>query len=1026
MLGLSSILLLSALLTAAPAGTMPEAASPLGLLGVTGATELPALRTEFSRTYDLHNGQYLAEIFAVPIHEQGPGGMWLPVDADTTDSVFPQNADWWTGHVQRQNSTGDVKQNNDLYFRGGNAASHDKRQAWIKFDLSGINDSGVVNATGLVYYCYSIDAAGGPTTLIRVVNVDPVPATATQLWTAITTGDSASMRASHGTGWVLRPLNQTGVNAVRNGLANNWVAFGIHEPETDNSRWGHAYGYFPRSTAPRMYVTYTPPPPPPDIGVTGIVAPTGTVDTGAMVYPQATWHNYHSAAYGFSAWFILTNPSGQRVYSEVRNISSLRAGGDTTISFTGFNVGTASGTWFAKCSTFAGGDTNWRNDTIQRSFTVFPRHVDVGVASIVRPAGVIDTGMTVVPRAIWHNYHPLHPANFEAWFILLDPTGERRYSHSIAVTGLAAGADTVLNFPSYYFGQGIGQWTARCSTYCAIDTMPANDVRQGVFTVTPWTVHSDIGVVEITAPRGVFDTAAPVQPAATWKNYLTEATGFEAYLRVFNPRSELVYNASTVVSSLAAGAETTLVFPLFYVDTSQGHWTVRCSTYLTFDVDYSNDTLSSTFLVYVGGQAPPQPGWAEMEPMPVEPSGKAVKHGGWLTWSSGDGRLYIGKGNKTGDFYSYNPRTNYWERRAAIPGGLTGKLPAKGADGCADGERWVYFVKGNNTAEFWRYDVLADTWSALADVPLGPSNKRIKGGNDMVFVPGAGDTGYIYLLKGQKADFMRFNTVSGIWEMLSSAPINPKPKWDRGSWLVYDGSNTIYAHKAKFHELWTYDIPHDSWMVQRTGMPFLRTSPGKSKKSKDGGSAAYFDGRIYALKGGNTTEFWRYHVDGDSWVGMDSMPAFGSTAKKRRVKDGGCMVAVGNGQFFALKGANTRELWRYQEADELALAGSGCTAARPKSGVAGGRAGGIVGPLAMTITPNPSPVRSLRLSCTTPFAGSASLLVFDVAGRIRRRFDFALVPSQGVQFDLSGLNAGIYPVRIEAGGLTATAKLVLK
>ncbi len=1019
MLGLGSILL-PALLTAALVGPGPVAASPLALVGAAEATELPALRTEFSRTYDLHNGQYLAEVFAVPIHEQGPGGMWFPVDADTTDSVFPQNSDWWTGHVQRLNTTGDVKQNNDLYFRGGGAASHDKRQAWIKFDLSGIHDSGLVNATGLVYYCYSIDAAGGPTTLIRVVNVDPVPSTATQLWTAITTGDSASMRASHGTGWVLRPLNQTGVNAVRNGLGRNWVAFGIHEPETDNSRWGHAYGYFPRSTAPRMYVTYTPPPPPPDIGVTAIVSPTGSADTGAMVYPQATWHNYHSAAYGFSAWFILTNPSGQRVYSEVRNISSLRAGGDTTISFTGFNVGTASGTWFAKCSTFAGGDTNWRNDTIQRSFTVFPRHADVGVASIVRPAGVIDTGATVVPRAIWHNYHPVHPVNFEAWFILTDPASQRQYTHSIAVTGLAAGADTALNFPSYYFGQGIGQWVARCSTYCAIDTTPANDIRQGVFTVTPWTVHSDIGVVQISAPTGCLDTAAPAQPAAVWKNYLTEATGFEAYLSVINPAGQRVYTASTMVSSLAAGAETTLVFPLFRVDTTQGRWVVRCSSYLTFDVDNDNDTLSSSFFVYVGGRPPAAPGWAEMDPMPVEPSGKAIKHGGWLTWMASDNRLYAGKGNKTADFYAYDIRNGRWERRAQIPGGLSGKLPAKGGYGVADGERYVYLTKGNNTCEFWRYDAAADSWTALPDVPLGMSNKRVKGGNDMVCVPGPGDTSYVYLLKGQKSDFLRYNTATSVWETMSQAPINTKPKWDRGSWLVYDGQNTIYAHKAKFHELWAYDVAADSWTAQLSGMPFIRTSPGKSKKSRDGSGAAYDAGRVYALKGGNTVEFWRYHTDGDSWQGLDSMPIFGSTAKKRAVKEGGDLIAAGNGVFFALKGKSTRELWRYVEGAE------------PMAAPAPGR-DGVVGAVtrvaALTridLLPNPATGTRIWLAYSLPAGGGARVIVSDVTGRVRLRREYSVVKRGAIQLDLTGLAPGVYPVRLETGGAAATAKLILK
>ena len=33
-----------------------------------------------------------------------------------------------------------------------------------------------------------------------------------------------------------------------------------------------------------------------------------------------------------------------------------------------------------------------------------------------------------------------------------------------------------------------------------------------------------------------------------------------------------------------------------------------------------------------------------------------------------------------------------------------------------------------------------------------------------------------------------------------------KEKWDKGSWLAYDGENTIYAHKAKYY---TGDQPRD-------------------------------------------------------------------------------------------------------------------------------------------------------------------------------------------------------------------------
>jgi len=43
-------------------------------------------------------------------------------------------------------------------------------------------------------------------------------------------------------------------------------------------------------------------------------------------------------------------------------------------------------------------------------------------------------------------------------------------------------------------------------------------------------------------------------------------------------------------------------------------------------------------------------------------------------------------------------------------------------------------TKGNNTQGFWKYYADGDSWEQIADVPLGNSNKKVKGGTDMVYV----------------------------------------------------------------------------------------------------------------------------------------------------------------------------------------------------------------------------------------------------------------------------------------------------
>ncbi|MBM3315733.1 hypothetical protein FJY71_07860, partial [candidate division WOR-3 bacterium] len=273
---------------------------------------------------------------------------------------------------------------------------------------------------------------------------------------------------------------------------------------------------------------------------------------------------------------------------------------------------------------------------------------------------------------------------------------------------------------------------------------------------------------------------------------------------------------------------------------------------------YGNLLVSPRAVRYYGLNRP-APGWSEVEPMPASPLGKGVKDGGWLALDPA-GMVYAARGNKTPDFFVYDPAGNangVWTALPAWPDGPEGRPPYRGAAAVCDNSGHVYAVKGNSTLGFWRFCPDSAVWVRLADVPLGASGKKVKGGTDLACVVENG-TGYVYLLKGPETDFVRFNAASGTWdEDLPPAPAGTRPKWDRGSWLVYDGERTLYAHKAKYHELWTFDVPTHSWAAQALpGMPLVGRA-GKSKKSKDGGSAAYHGGSIFALKGGNTQEFWR-------------------------------------------------------------------------------------------------------------------------------------------------------------------------
>jgi hypothetical protein len=437
------------------------------------------------------------------------------------------------------------------------------------------------------------------------------------------------------------------------------------------------------------------------------------------------------------------------------------------------------------------------------------------------------------------------------------------------------------------------------------------------------------------------------------------------------------------------------------------------------DIDHSNDMLEKS--LRVGAGSPWPEGWVEVA---SQPGGVPVKRGGWLALH-GDGKIYATKGNKTYEFYMYDVDGDSWTKKANMP--LGAKYPDKGSKGISDGEEYIYATKGKNTLEFYRYRVPADSWYVQPSVPEGLRRKKVKGGTDMEWVPMSAhdSTGMVYMMKGYYTEFYKFNPETGAWTALSDLPTGLKPKYDKGSWIVYDGDNSIYVHKAKYydrvnyvHEFYRYDIEKDSFETL-AGMPLYGLHNGriKKKKAKDGGAGALYYDQIYALKGGNTQQFWVYDIPGDTWVESDTMPVFGSTGRKKRVKYGADLVYWGSDAFFALKGNKTNEFWRY-----VVPAAYGSQPAR--SGVMGGVV--KAGRLGMTVAPNPLSGGFATLRYVLPKAGPATVQVFDVTGRSVQKQNLLATRSGAVSLDARQLSAGIYLVRFEADDFSATKKLVVQ
>lgn len=121
------------------------------------------------------------------------------------------------------------------------------------------------------------------------------------------------------------------------------------------------------------------------------------------------------------------------------------------------------------------------------------------------------------------------------------------------------------------------------------------------------------------------------------------------------------------------------------------------------------------------------------------------------------------------------------------------------------------------------------------------------------------------------------------------------------------------GNQGQWSNVWKFEIvletlpaPTPAW-VRKTDVSFGR------KPVKGGGAlVAIPEGKIYALKGNNTNDFGFWTIGDEVWTQAESIPY---SDKKKRVKPGAGLIFYDGGStrqyIYATKGANTYEFWRY-------------------------------------------------------------------------------------------------------------------
>jgi N-acetylneuraminic acid mutarotase len=533
----------------------------------------------------------------------------------------------------------------------------------------------------------------------------------------------------------------------------------------------------------------------PDVGAIEVLAPRDTMSNGDTVTPRAVFRNFGSLN---TARNVPVRFRIGAFYNVARTIASLAPGGADTVEF---DLWTAiPGTHTLKAYTELAGDPNRADDTVFGSVRI--GNVDLAVTAVTSPAAVVETAQVVIPSARVSNRGEF-PASFPAYFSIDSGLDSLIYQESLAVTGLAAGAETLLVFTEWPKPHAIGNYQARCSTFLTGDIQPGNDVLNRPFEV--------IG-----------------QPAETgWVRKPDLPMG---------SRDKKVKDGGCLAASDAlAESETTLVFAL------KGNG--RCEF-------YSYNCASNA--------------WLTRESIPAVGSAgkkKAVKKGASIAYASG--LLFAAKGNSTVEWWQYNPAlsgtpTYPWIQKTDIPAAAKLVKEGTGAASVTKGETtFVYFLRGSGGQEFLRYNPLTNAWATMAPAPLGTSGKPFKDGSCLAV---AEDGSTVFALKGSYNELFAYDVATNTWSSKASLPLTGsggrKKKVKSGAGIACHAS-TVYAMKGGgTYEFWQYraDSGTGAW-TQGPDVP-----AGTGRPVKGGGALTYAaqPNALFGFKGNNTLDFFKY------------------------------------------------------------------------------------------------------------------------------------------------------------------------
>jgi len=506
------------------------------------------------------------------------------------------------------------------------------------------------------------------------------------------------------------------------------------------------------------------------------------------------------------------------------------------------------------------------------------------------------------------------------------------------------------------------------------------------------------------------------------------------------------YSDNTLVTGLLAGDSIEVSFRDTMLET--GTFTAACSVHMVGDVDPTNNLVTKTSRIG---------GWVRRADIPPQWRKRKVKSAA-MTYATTTQKVYAMKGSGTNELWVYDPAADSWDTLAPMPTGPSGKKPRDGVHFTFDPDHGtqglIWAIKGTNKPDFYCYDIAKDSWFIKRNMIViyhgwpysNRSYRAPRRGAAIAYAAEAGTQGMVFGMPGNGTNyFWSYDIAGDSWSYphdsvkaenngipymkwipldIPGGPFGIRCKYGsdmaylNGEIYVLKGTNTVEAYGFRV-------IPPFGWnetldMNSFYGMGFRRV--------KNGGSLTNQGQTLFALKGGNTQQFWHYNFASDSWKRNSDIPvAFSGRRVRPKL---GAALAGADSTIYCLKGSSSYEFWEYRPVADTVPLIAGPEPSR--EGVMAEVTGLDLSKPWLTAYPNPTRL-GLNISYNIPSAATTRLRVYDATGKVVTNLCDASRPRgqyathwNGMAADGRQVPTGIYFVKLESGDSRLTQKLIIQ